>query len=71
MLGRYLETLEADVMLTSVSDNILEDKNRSVLKENSVEIEEYTIQNCHQLKKKEPVAVKFVNRRNYFNILIL
>ena len=40
-------------MLTSVSDNILEDKKGSVLKENSVEIEEYTIQNCHHLKKKE------------------
>ena len=62
-------TIEVIGIPSCIRDQNLEDKVRNIFGEIGVNIDERDIQACHQLRKKDRMIVKFVNRKDCINIL--
>ena len=63
------DTLEIVGIPNSIDNSILEETVRGVFKKIGVEIDERDVQGCHSLKEKDRTIVKFVNRKDFLQIL--
>ena len=65
----HRETVEVIGIPSSIRDQDLEGKMRNIFEEISANIDERDMQACHRYREKDRAILKFVNRKDFKNIL--